>query len=91
MEDQELTSGVQDFFAETESVGKTGGIVGGVGAWILHLVVFAFAIYSGYHGISATSRYHGGGLGMAAGVVGGRASRHVRDAAQLILEEAPAP
>lgn len=25
------------------------------------------------------------------GAVGGRASRHVRDAAQLILEEAPAP
>ncbi len=72
MNDQELTSGVQDFFADTSgSTGKTGGVVGGIGAWILHLVVFAFAIYSGYHGISATSRYHANsGLGMAAGIIG---------------------
>ena len=72
MNDQELTSGVQDFFAGTNgNGGKTGGVIGGVGAWILHLVVFAFAIYSGYHGISATSRYHASnGLGMVAGIIG---------------------
>ncbi len=70
MEDQDLTSGVQDFFAEADDSSKAGGVIGGIGAWILHLVVFAFAIYSGYHGISATARYHGGGLGLFAGVVG---------------------
>ena len=72
MNDQELTSGVQDFFADTNGGGgKTGGVVGGIGAWILHLVVFAFAIYSGYHGISATARFHSdSGLGMMAGIIG---------------------
>ena len=72
MNDQDLTSGVQDFFADTNgNASKTGGAVGGIGAWILHLVVFAFAIYSGYHGINATSRYHANsGLGMAAGIIG---------------------
>ena len=72
MNDQDLTSGVQDFFADTSgNTGKTGGVVGGIGAWILHLVVFAFAVYSGYHGINATSRYHANsGLGMAAGIIG---------------------
>lgn len=72
MNDQnDLTSGLQDFFADGTTDSKTGNAVGGIGAWILHLVVFAFAIYSGYHGISATRTYHSGsGLGMAAGVVG---------------------
>ena len=72
MNDQELTSGVQDFFADTNgNGGKTGNAVGSIGAWILHLVVFAFAIYSGYHGISATASYHANsGLGKAAGIVG---------------------
>ena len=69
-EQNDLTSGLQDFFAD-DTPGKTGNAVGGIGAWILHLVVFAFAIYSGYHGISATRTYHSGsGLGMAAGIVG---------------------
>ncbi len=72
MNDQDLTSGLQDFFAETDSnAGRSAPIVGGIGAWILHLVVFAFAIYSGYHGISATAQYHAdSGLGMVAGFVG---------------------
>ena len=72
MNDQDLTSGLQDFFAETdENTGRSAPIIGGIGAWILHLVVFAFAIYSGYHGISATAQYHAdSGLGMVAGFVG---------------------
>ena len=72
MNDQDLTSGLQDFFNETDSnVGRAAPLVGGIGAWILHLVVFAFAVYSGYHGISATARYHASsGLGMVAGIVG---------------------
>lgn len=71
MEDQDLINGLQDFFAQDDETGQSGAVMGGVGAWILHLVVFAFAIYSGYHGISATARYHAsGGLGMAAGIIG---------------------
>lgn len=72
MNDQDLTSGLQDFFADIDSnAGRSAPIIGGIGAWILHLVVFAFAIYSGYHGISATARYHASvGLGMVAGIVG---------------------
>ena len=73
MNDQnnDLTSGLQDFFADDTAGNKTGNAVGGIGAWILHLVVFAFAIYSGYHGINATRTYHSGsGLGMAAGIIG---------------------
>ena len=71
MEDKELTSGLKDFFSnEEDSTSGSSRAVGGVGTWLLHLVVFAFAIYSGYHGISATMRYHGGGLGTIAGVVG---------------------
>lgn len=72
MNDQnDLTSGLQDFFSEDAAGSKTGNAIGGIGAWILHLVVFAFAIYSGYHGINATRTYHSGsGLGMAAGIVG---------------------
>ena len=39
--------------------------------WGLHLAALTFAIYSGYHGISATVHYRAaGGLGMVAGVVG---------------------
>ena len=64
-------NGLQDFFQSDESDGRAGGIIGGIGAWILHLVVFAFALYSAYHGISATAHYHAAnGLGMAAGVAG---------------------
>ena len=71
MNDQELTSGLKDFFTEEGTTSSAGGVVGGIGAWILHLVVFAFAFYSAYHGISATARYHANnGLGMAAGIAG---------------------
>lgn len=72
MEDRELTSGLQDFFNENESdAGKSGKTVGGIGVWILHLVMFAFVIYSAYHGINATAAYRAAqGLGSAAGIVG---------------------
>jgi uncharacterized membrane protein len=67
----DLNGGLQNFFKDEDSQGRTGGVIGGIGAWILHLVVFAFAFYSAYHGISATARYHAdNGLGMAAGVAG---------------------
>ena len=70
-EQNDLTSGLQDFFADDTPGNKAGNAVGGIGVGVLHLVVFAFAIYSGYHGISATRTYHSGsGLGMAAGIVG---------------------
>lgn len=71
MQDQELTSGLRDFFAEDDKDGKGAKVIGSIGMWLLHLVVFTFAIYSAYHGISATARYHAdNGLGMAAGIVG---------------------
>lgn len=72
MNDQDLTSGLQDFFAEQDTnVGNSGGVIGGIGALILHLIVFAFAIYSGYHGIHASAAYREAqGLGNAAGIVG---------------------
>lgn len=51
---------------------KGGGrVVGGVGMWGLHIAAGTFAIYSGYHGISATVNYRAaGGLGQVAGIVG---------------------
>ena len=71
MNDQELTSGLKDFFAEDSETHRSAKTVGSIGLWILHLVVLAFALYSAYHGISATSRYHAdNGLGMAAGIIG---------------------
>ena len=72
MNDNELTSGLKDFFAEpAQTASGRGRHIGTVGAVILHLVVFTFAVYSGYHGISATARYHAAnGLGLFAGIVG---------------------
>lgn len=72
MNDQDLTSGLKDFFAQDDDQsGKGAKTIGGIGMWVLHLVVLAFAIYSAYHGISATSRYHAdNGLGMLAGIIG---------------------
>ena len=71
MNENELNSGLQDFFANDAPTGRAGGVIGGIGAWILHLVVFAFALYSAYHGISATAHYHAdSGLGQAAGIIG---------------------
>lgn len=70
MNDQDF-GGLQDFFTNDDQPGRAGSVVGGIGAWMLHLIVFAFAVYSGYHGISATARYHAdSGLGMAAGIIG---------------------
>lgn len=62
-----------DYFQDVKPAGpgKSGQVVGGVGMWGLHLAAVAFALYSGYHGISATARYRAGsGLGMMAGIVG---------------------
>ena len=74
MSDNDLNSGLngnmRDFFADDGSDAKT-PIMGGLGALILHLVVFALLIYSGYHGIHASARYREAqGLGNAAGIVG---------------------
>lgn len=63
----------KDYFQQETQAGpgRGGRVVGGVGMWGLHLAALTFAIYSGYHGISATARYHAdSGLGMAAGIVG---------------------
>jgi len=62
-----------DYFQDVKPAGpgKSGRVVGGVGMWGLHLAAVAFALYSGYHGISATAQYRAdSGLGMAAGIVG---------------------
>lgn len=63
----------KDFFQTEQRAGpsRSGRVVGGVGMWGLHLAAVAFAIYSGYHGINATTVYRAeSGLGMAAGVIG---------------------
>lgn len=62
-----------DYFEDVKPAGpgKSGRVVGGAGMWGLHLAAVAFALYSGYHGISATARYRAdSGLGMMAGIVG---------------------
>lgn len=62
-----------DFFEEKEDAGpgRAGVLVGMGGLWLLHIAKIAFLIYSGYHGISATAAYRGGGqLAAAAGMVG---------------------
>lgn len=48
------------FFGE-EQTSRSGssGVVGGIGIWLLHIVVFTFAIYSGAHGINAALQYAG--------------------------------
>lgn len=63
----------KDYFQQEKKAGtgRGGRVVGGVGMWGLHLAAVTFALYSGYHGISATVNYRAaGGLGQAAGVVG---------------------
>lgn len=66
-----LTSNMKDFFANDEENSKTAPVLGGLGAGILHTVVVALLIYSGYHGIHATRRYRDSqGLGNAAGIIG---------------------
>lgn len=65
-----LNGNMRDFFADDGSSAKT-PILGGFGALILHLVVIALLIYSGYHGIHASARYRETqGLGNAAGIIG---------------------
>lgn len=65
-----LNGNMRDFFADDGSDAKT-PLLGGVGAFILHTVVIALLVYSGYHGIHASARYRESqGLGNAAGIVG---------------------
>ena len=65
-----LNDNMRDFFATDGSDTKT-PFLGGFGALILHLVVIALLIYSGFHGILASARYREGqGLVNAAGLVG---------------------
>lgn len=63
----------KDYFQDDQPAGpgRGGRVVGGVGMWGLHLAAVTFALYSGYHGISATVYYRAaGGLGQVAGIVG---------------------
>jgi len=63
----------KDYFQQETQAGpgRAGQVVGGAGMWGLHLAALTFALYSGYHGISATVNYRAaGGLGQAAGIVG---------------------
>ena len=63
----------KDYFQQETQAGpgRGGRVVGGVGMWGLHLAAVTFALYSGYHGISATVYYRAaGGLGQVAGIVG---------------------
>lgn len=63
----------KDYFQQETQAGPSRGgrVVGGVGMWGLHLAAVTFALYSGYHGISATVNYRAaGGLGQVAGIVG---------------------
>lgn len=66
----DLTSNFRDFFANDDS-DKKPHVLGRAGIGLLHLIVIALLIYSGYHGIHATARYREAqGLGNAAGIVG---------------------
>lgn len=56
---------MRDFFADDGSDAKT-PLLGGVGAFILHTVVIALLIYSGYHGIHASARSLSGIAGAGA-------------------------
>ena len=63
----------KDYFQQETQAGpgRGGRVVGVVGMWGLHLAAVTFALYSGYHGISATVYYRAaGGLGQVAGIVG---------------------
>ena len=65
-----ITENLQDFFAANSDEAK-GGVLGGFSAVLLHLIMVAFTIYSGYHGIHASAHYRAAaGLGAAAGVIG---------------------
>jgi hypothetical protein len=63
----------KDYFENVPTVGpgKAGKVVGNAGMWGLHAAALTFAVYSGYHGISATAHYRAAsGLGQLAGIVG---------------------
>lgn len=60
------------FFGE-DSKGRSGAssVVGGIGSWLLHLVMVAFALYSAAHGINAALQYSGSSpIAQAAQIVG---------------------
>ncbi len=54
-------SDVKRFFGDDQSEERSGSAlaVGNIGLWILHIVMFTFAIYSGAHGINASLGYAG--------------------------------
>lgn len=63
----------KDYFREedTPAGNRTRGAAGSIGAWGLHLAAVAFLIYSGYHGIHATTAFRGESqLAAAAGIAG---------------------
>ncbi|HSH03813.1 MAG TPA: hypothetical protein VLL52_14960 [Anaerolineae bacterium] len=50
---------------------KVTAVAGKIALWILHISKITFLIYSGYHGVSATLNYTGGGeVARMAGIVG---------------------
>lgn len=65
-------SDLNQFFAEDQE-GRSGSsnVVGGIGLWLLHLVMFSFALYSGAHGINAALQYAGStNAGKVAQIIG---------------------
>lgn len=66
-----LTGNMQDFFSDDGGDDKNTPTMGRVAFFVLDVIVYGLAVYSGYHGIHATAKYRaGGGLGNAAGIVG---------------------
>lgn len=66
-----LTGNMQDFFSDDEDGDKDAPAMGRVAFKVLDFIVYALALYSGYHGINATKAYRAAaGLGNAAGIVG---------------------
>lgn len=59
-----ITENLQDFFATNPDAAK-GGVLGGFSALLLHLIMVAFTIYSGYHGIHASAHYRAAAAVMA--------------------------
>jgi hypothetical protein len=47
------------FGSNQEERSGSSRVVGGIGLWLLHIVMFTFAIYSGAHGVNASLQYAG--------------------------------
>jgi hypothetical protein len=66
-------SDLNRFFEEEQERTRSGasGVVGSIGLWLLHFVMFSFAFYSGAHGINAALQYAGStNAGKVAQIVG---------------------